>query len=86
MGGVNQMTLWIGKNSVYSKAKSLKDYEARLRRTSADKSFRVQVFKSIKTLMEGLDYTNYDWNGENLKKSNAQPAVEINQLLSQLPD
>ena len=80
------MTLWIGKNSVYAKAKSLKDYEAKLKRTSADKSFRVQVFKSVKTLKEGLDFTNYDWNGESLKKSNVQPAVEINQLLSQIPD
>lgn len=78
------MTLWIGKNSVYSKAKSLKDYEARLKRTSADKSFRVEVFKSFKKLKEGLDYTNYEWDGENLRKSNVQPAVEINQLLSQI--
>ena len=78
------MTLWIGKNSVYSKAKSLKDYEARLKRTSANKSFRVEVFKSFKKLKEGLDYTNYEWDGENLRKSNVQPAVEINQLLSQI--
>lgn len=78
------MTLWIGKNSVYSKAKSLKDYEARLKRTSADKSFRVEVFKSLKKLKEGLDYTNYEWDGENLRKSNVQPAVEINQIFSQI--
>ena len=78
------MTLWIGKNSVYSKAKSLKDYEARLKRTSADKSFRVEVFKSFKKVKEGLDYTNYEWDGENLRKSNVQPAVEINQIFSQI--
>ena len=78
------MTLWIGKNSVYSKAKSLKDYEAMLQRTSADKSFRVEVFKSLKKLKEGLDYTNYEWDGENLRKSNVQPAVEINQIFSQI--
>ena len=47
---------------------------------------RVKVFKSVKKLKEGLDYTNYEWDGENLKKSNAQPAVEINQLLSQMND
>ena len=32
--------------------KSLKDYEAKLQRTSADKSFRLQVFKSAKKLTE----------------------------------
>ena len=80
------MTLWIGRNQIHRQVKSLKVYEAMLQRTSADKSFRVEVFKSFKKLKEGLDYTNYDWNGENLRKSNVQPAVEINQLLSQIPD
>ena len=78
------MTLWIGRNQIHRQVKSLKVYEAMLQRTSADKSFRVEVFKSFKKLKEGLDYTNYDWNGENLKKSNVQPAVEINQIFSQL--
>ena len=74
------MSIWVGKNQVYAKAKSLKDYEAKLKRTSADKSFRVQVFKSAKQLTEGLDYRNYDWDGESLRKSNVQPAVELNQI------
>jgi len=78
------MTLWIGRNQIHRQVKSLKVYEAMLQRTSADKSFRVEVFKSFKKLKEGLDYTNYDWNGENLKKSNVQPAVEINQIFSQI--
>ena len=42
------MSIWVGKNQMYAKAKSLKDYEAKLKRTSADKSFRLQVFKSAK--------------------------------------
>ena len=78
------MTLWIGRNQIHRQVKSLKVYEAMLQRTSADKSFRVEVFKSFKKLKEGLDYTNYDWNGENLRKSNVQPAVEINQIFSQI--
>ena len=78
------MTLWVGRNQIHTQVKSLKVYEAMLQRTSADKSFRVEVFKSFKKLKEGLDYTNYDWNGENLRKSNVQPAVEINQIFSQI--
>ena len=80
------MTLWVGRNQIHRQVKSLKVYEAMLRRTSADKSFRVEVFKSFKKLKEGLDYTNYEWDGENLRKSNVQPAVEINQIFSQLLD
>ena len=76
------MSIWVGKNQMYAKAKSLKDYEAKLKRTSADKSFRVQVFKSAKKLTEGLDYRNYDWNGESLRKSDVQPAVELNRIFS----
>ena len=78
------MTLWIGRNQIHRQVKSLKVYEAMLQRTSADKSFRVEVFKSLKKLKEGLDYTNYEWDGENLRKSNVQPAVEINQIFSQI--
>jgi len=78
------MTLWVGRNQIHRQVKSLKVYEAMLRRTSADKSFRVEVFKSFKKLKEGLDYTNYEWDGENLRKSNVQPAVEINQIFSQI--
>jgi len=78
------MTLWIGRNQIHRQVKSLKVYEAMLQRTSADKSFRVEVFKSFKKLKEGLDYTNYEWDGENLRKSNVQPAVEINQIFSQI--
>lgn len=78
------MTLWVGRNQIHRQVKSLKVYEAMLQRTSADKSFRVEVFKSFKKLKEGLDYTNYEWNGENLKKANVQPAVELNQIFSQI--
>ena len=78
------MALWIGRNQIHKQVKSLKVYEAMLQRTSADKSFRVEVFKSFKKLKEGLDYTNYEWDGENLRKSNVQPAVEINQIFSQI--
>ena len=78
------MSLWIGRNQIHRQVKSLKVYEAMLQRTSADKSFRVEVFKSFKKLKEGLDYTNYEWDGENLRKSNVQPAVEINQIFSQI--
>tara|TARA_R100001198_G_C5050147_1_gene106519 strand:- start:166 stop:402 length:237 start_codon:yes stop_codon:yes gene_type:complete len=78
------MALWIGINSIYKKVNSLKEYaEGRMTHRAPN---RVKVFKSVKKLKEGLDYTNYEWDGENLKKSNAQPAVEINQLLSQMND
>mgnify|MGYP000268076021 CR=1 FL=1 len=89
------MALWIGINSIYKKVNSLKEYAEMLyyRERSgsldfqeSDMPYRVKVFKSVKKLKEGLDYTNYEWDGENLKKSNAQPAVEINQLLSQMND
>lgn len=81
------MALWIGTNSIYKKVNSLEEYAEMLYyRAESQDPFRVKVFKSLKKLKEGLDYTNYDWNGENLKKSNAQPAVEINQLLSQMND
>ena len=79
---ISKMSIWVGKNQMYVKAKSLKDYEAKLKRTNADKSFRVQVFKSVKKLTEGLDYRNYDWDGESLRKSDVQPAVELNQIFS----
>ena len=76
------MTLWIGKNSIYKKANSLKEYaEGRMTHRAPN---RLKVFKSLKKLKEGSDYTNYDWNGETLKKSNVQPAVEINQIFSQI--
>ena len=78
------MALWIGINSIYKKVNSLKEYaEGRMTHRGPN---RVKVFKSVKKLKEGLDYTNYEWDGENLKKSNDQPAVEINQLLSQMND
>tara|TARA_B100001115_G_C15651115_1_gene313695 strand:+ start:410 stop:646 length:237 start_codon:yes stop_codon:yes gene_type:complete len=76
------MTLWIGKNSIYKKANSLKEYaEGRMTHRAPN---RLKVFKSLKKLKEGLDYTNYEWDGENLRKSNVQPAVEINQIFSQI--
>ena len=80
------MTLWIGKEArgpqLYTKAKSLKEYEKKLQRFDADNSFVLRVFKSLKKAQEGFDYVNYDWDGETLKKSNAQPAVELNRRLA----
>lgn len=76
------MTLWIGKEAsgpqLYTKVKSLKEYEKKLQRFDADNSFVLRVFKSLKKAQEGFDYVNYDWDGKRLKKSNAQPAVELN--------
>ena len=89
------MALWIGTNSIYKKVNSLGEYaemlyykerSGSLYFQESDMPYTVKVFKSVKKLKEGLDYTNYEWDGENLKKSNAQPAVEINQLLSQMND
>ena len=66
------MTLWIGKEAsgpqLYTKVKSLKEYEKKLQRFAADNSFVLRVFKSLKKAQEGFDYVNYDWV-EKIKRS-----------------
>ena len=71
------MTLWIGKNSVYEKAKSLKDYEAKLKRTSANKSFRVipalrfgRMFMDLSMNHEGGVKTKTNKNKKKIKNKN----------------
>ena len=56
------MALWIGKEAsgpqLYTKVKSLKEYEKKLQRFDADNSFVLRVFKSLKKAQEGFDYVN----------------------------
>ena len=80
------MALWFGQESSCfpQRAKSMKDILSRLQRLHkrgwVKTPSTIFVYKSYKALEDGFDYTNYDWDGERLRKSKTQPAAFANRL------
>ena len=80
------MYLWFGQeNSSFPRqASSLNDIARRLqllnKRGWVKTPCTIYVYKSYKAWEDGLDFKNYDWDGERLSKSKTQPAAFANRL------
>ena len=60
--------------------KTLGKFAAKQART-APEGTEYSVYRSKAAFREGFDFTNYELRNGKLKKSNAQPIVELNRLL-----
>jgi hypothetical protein len=60
--------------------KTLGKFAAKQARTAPDGT-EYSVYRSKAAFREGFDFTNYELRNGKLKKSNAQPIVELNRLL-----
>jgi hypothetical protein len=60
--------------------KTLGKFAAKQARTAPDGT-EYSVYRSKAAFREGFDFINYELRNGKLKKSNAQPIVELNRLL-----
>ena len=60
--------------------KTLGKFAAKQARTAPDGT-KYSVYRSKAAFREGFDFINYELRNGKLKKSNAQPIVELNRLL-----
>ena len=60
--------------------KTLGKFAEKASRTAPDGT-EYSVYRSKAAYREGFDFTSYELRGGKLKKSNAQPIVELNRLL-----
>ena len=60
--------------------KTLGKFAAKQARIAADGT-KYYIFRSKAAYREGFDFTSYELRNGKLKKSNAQPIVELNRLL-----
>jgi len=60
--------------------KTLGKFAAKQARTAPDGT-EYSVYRSKAAFREGFDFTRYELRNGKLKKSNAQPIVELNRLL-----